>query len=183
MRVVAGLFDDYDEARGAVSDLEAAGFPSEDMSIVANNAGERYTSGGAVPGATGLLMGLDLMVIPGIGPVVGAGWLASAAAGALTGECAGGIIETLTHSGLEEEDAHLYAEGVRRGSALVVVRADEKLVAQADGILRNRNAVDISFRRRAFTEDGWTRFDAASNPYSLDEVTRERERLSPPALL
>lgn len=202
MRVVAGLFDDYHEARGAVSDLEAAGFPSEDMSIVANNAGERYMSNGSGAaagagadagldavggGATGLLTGVGLMAIPGVGPVVAAGWLASAIAGAaaaaLAEGSAGGIIGSLTQSGIEEEDAHLYAEGVRRGSTLVVVKADEMLVAQADGVLRNRNAVDISVRRRAFTEDGWSRFDAASNPYTLDEVARERERLSPPALL
>ncbi|GCA53655.1 hypothetical protein KGO5_06126 [Sinorhizobium sp. KGO-5] len=201
MRTVAGLFDDYGEARGAVSDLEAAGFPSEDISIVANNAGDRYSGDGsgaasgagagaglgAVGGGTlGLLTGLGLMAIPGVGPVVAAGWLAStaagAAAGALAGGAAGGIIGSLTDSGIEEEDAHLYAEGVRRGGALVVVRTEEPLVAQADGILRNRDAVDISVRRRAYTEDGWTRFDTASGPYSLDEIERERERLSRPAL-
>ncbi|PII39224.1 membrane protein, partial [Sinorhizobium meliloti CCBAU 01290] len=85
MRTVAGLFDDYGEARGAVSDLEAAGFPSENISIVANNAGDRYSGDGsaaasgagagaglgAVGGGTlGLLTGLGLMAIPGVGRVV-----------------------------------------------------------------------------------------------------------------
>ncbi|APG86007.1 general stress protein [Sinorhizobium americanum] len=201
MRTVAGLFDDYHDARQAVNDLEAAGIPSEDISIVANNVGDRYSGessgaaegagvgaglGAAGGGAVGLLTGLGLMAIPGVGPVVAAGWLASTAAGAVAGAVAGaatgGIIGSLTDSGVPEEEAHLYAEGVRRGGTLVVAKVDEALVPQADAILRNRHAVDPSVRRRAYTEEGWSTFDAASAPMSLDEVQRERERYRPPAL-
>lgn len=134
MRTVTGLFDDYGDAREAVSDLEAAGVPSDDISIVANNIGDRYSTdgsnaaegagtgaglGAAGGGVVGLLTGLGLMAIPGVGPVVAAGWLAStaagAAAGAIAGGAAGGLIGALTESGVDEEDAHVYAEGVRRG--------------------------------------------------------------------
>lgn len=105
MRTVTGLFDDYDDAREAVSDLEAAGVPSDDISIVANNIGDRYSTdgsnaaegagtgaglGAAGGGVVGLLTGLGLMAIPGVGPVVAAGWLASTAAGAAAGAIAGG---------------------------------------------------------------------------------------------
>lgn len=47
MRTVTGLFDDYGDAREAVSDLEAAGVPSDDISIVANNIGDRYSTDGS----------------------------------------------------------------------------------------------------------------------------------------
>lgn len=198
MKTVAGLFDDYYEARQAVNDLEAAGIPSGDISIIANNAGDRYSVessgategagvgaglGAAGGGAVGLLTGLGLMAIPGVGPVVAAGWLAStavgAAAGAIAGAAAGGIIGSLTESGIDEDDAHLYAEGVRRGGTLVVARVEEAMVAEADAILRNRSAVDITVRRRAYVEEGWTRFDEASAPYTRDQAERERERFRP----
>ncbi|ACP26783.1 hypothetical protein NGR_c30460 [Sinorhizobium fredii NGR234] len=201
MRTVAGLFDDYHDARQAVNDLETAGIPTQDISIVANNAGDRHADessgaaegagvgaglGAAGGGAVGLLTGLGLMAIPGVGPVVAAGWLASTAAGAIAGAVAGaatgGIIGSLTDSGIPDEDAHLYAEGVRRGGTLVVAKVDEALLPQADAILRNRNAVDTSVRRRAYVEEGWSTFDAASAPLSLDEVERERDRYRPPAL-
>lgn len=42
MRTVTGLFDDYADAKTAVSELEAAGVPSRDISIVSSNADGRY---------------------------------------------------------------------------------------------------------------------------------------------
>lgn len=132
MRTVTGLFDDYADASSAVSELEAQGVPSSDISIVSNNGDRRHEEsnaaegagtgagiGAVVGGAGGLLTGLGLMAIPGVGPVVAAGWLAAtaagAAAGAVAGGAAGGIIGALTSSGVPERDAHFYAEGVRRG--------------------------------------------------------------------
>ena len=86
-------------------------------------AGIGATAGGVV----GLLAGLGLLAIPGVGPVVAAGWLVATAAGAAVGGTAGGIIGALTQAGTSQEDAYLYAEGVRCGSTLVSAR-----VADAD---------------------------------------------------
>ncbi|ODR92700.1 hypothetical protein A8M32_04005 [Sinorhizobium alkalisoli] len=44
MRTVTGLFDDFDDARAAVADLETAGISSDDISIVASNTGDRYST-------------------------------------------------------------------------------------------------------------------------------------------
>ncbi|ASY62850.1 hypothetical protein SJ05684_c13950 [Sinorhizobium sojae CCBAU 05684] len=195
MRTVTGLFDDYDDARDAVRELAEAGVPSDDISIVASNIGDRYSAdssdaaegaatgaglGAAGGGVVGLLTGLGLMAIPGVGPVVAAGWLAAtaagAAAGAVAGGAAGGLIGALTDSGVDEEDAHVYAEGVRRGGALVTARVDESLVPEAETILKQRNRVDPAARRSIYAEEGWTQFDENADPYSLDEVERERER-------
>ncbi|MBB4184261.1 hypothetical protein GGE07_000887 [Sinorhizobium terangae] len=195
MRTVSGLFDDYADARGAVSELEAAGIPSDDISIVANNAGERYSDeasgaaegagtgaglGATGGGAIGLLTGLGLLAIPGVGPVVAAGWLASTAAGAVAGAvaggAAGGIIGALTDSGVPEEEAHFYAEGVRRGGTLVTARVDETLAPQAAAILERNNWVDPVERRRAYAAQGWTRFDENLDPYTSEEIERERNR-------
>jgi hypothetical protein len=173
--------------------LEAAGVPSDDISIVSNrsgriegdsNAGEGAATGAgigaAVGGAGGLLTGLGLMAIPGVGPVVAAGWLAAtaagAAAGAVAGGAAGGLIGALTESGVSEDDAHLYAEGVRRGGTLVTARVDEARASEAQSILQGSNWVDPVERRRAYNEQGWTTFDDTLDPYAPEQIEEERNR-------
>src|SRR5258708_16743146 len=97
-QTAAPLYDTYDSGLSAVNALEASGIPHSDISIVSNNVDNRYGKdrptnavedagkgagiGAAVGGVGGLLTGLGLLAIPGIGPVVAAGWLLAAAAGA-----------------------------------------------------------------------------------------------------
>jgi hypothetical protein len=196
MKTVTGLFDDYSDASAAVSALEARGVPSDDISIVSNNVDSRHDKhtgnnaaegagtgagiGAAVGGVGGLLTGLGIMAIPGVGPVVAAGWLAATAAGAVAGAvaggAAGGLIGALTESGVSEDHAHVYAEGVRRGGTLVTARVDETMYAEAEGILRQSNLVDPDTRRQAYSEQGWTRFDDTLDPYGPAEIEEERMR-------
>lgn len=194
MKTVTGLFDDYSGASAAVSALEARGVPSSDISIVSNNADERHNKetnaaagagtgagiGAAVGGVGGLLTGLGIMAIPGVGPVVAAGWLAATAAGAVAGAvaggAAGGLIGALTESGVSEDDAHVYAEGVRRGGTLVTAKVDESLQTEAEAILRKSNWVDPGQRRAVYANEGWTRFNDTLDPYGPAEVEQERLR-------
>ena len=78
--------------------------------------------GAALGGAAGLLAGLGAFILPGVGTVVAAGWLASALAGAVAGGAAGGVVGALIEAGVSENDAAGYAEGVRRGGTLVTIR-------------------------------------------------------------
>ncbi|KPF45128.1 general stress protein [Rhizobium sp. G187] len=197
MKTVTGLFDTYTDASSAVSALEARGIPSDDISIVSNNADNRHKHGdndsaaaegagtgagigAVVGGAGGLLTGLGIMAIPGVGPVVAAGWLAATAAGALAGAvaggAAGGLIGALTDSGVSEEDAHVYAEGVRRGGTLVTARVEDNQEAEAQAILKQSNWVDPTVRRQAYSEQGWTKFDHSAEPYGPAEIEKERDR-------
>jgi hypothetical protein len=197
---VSRLFDDYDTASRAVRDLEAAGIRRDDISIVASNADNWYSSDGSrkvdrdadgtddraegaatgagvgatVGGVAGLLAGLGLMAIPGLGPVVAAGWLAATAAGAAAGGVTGGIVGALTQAGVSEEDAHVYAEGVRRGGTLVTARVPDGERARIDGIL-DRSAVNIRDRANVYRKSGWSRFDERAKPLSADEIRRERQ--------
>src|SRR6201988_4752355 len=91
----------------------------------AESAGKGAGIGAGIGGTAGLLAGLGLLAIPGLGPVVAAGWLAATAVGAAAGAATGGIIGALTEAGVSEEDAHTYAEGVRRGGTLVSARVPE----------------------------------------------------------
>ncbi|RUU50899.1 hypothetical protein EOC99_34455, partial [Mesorhizobium sp. M7A.T.Ca.TU.009.01.1.1] len=185
MKTVTGLFDNYDQARDAVGELEATGVPHDDISIVASNSSGRLTGeaseagedaaagagvGAVIGGAGGLLTGLGLMAIPGVGPVVAAGWLAATAVGAVggavVGGAAGGIIGAMTESGVPENDAHVYAEGVRRGGTMVIARVEDDLVPDAEEILKQYNSVDIARRRNEYEAGGWTGFDPTADVYT-----------------
>jgi hypothetical protein len=199
MRTITGLFDTHDQADRAVRSLKDAGIASDDISIVANGAdgvaatdgddvaegaGAGAGIGAAVGGAGGLLTGLGMLAIPGIGPVVAGGWLLStvvgAAAGAVVGGATGGLIGALTDAGVDERDAHVYAEGVRRGGVLVTARVDEDRADVAQGILQSDDGVNIETRRRDYEATGWESFDEAADPYAPDQIRDYRAGLVPP---
>jgi hypothetical protein len=194
---ISRLYDNYSDAQRAVNDLEAAGVSHSDISIVANNSDNWYSAdkkidrdrdgvddraegagagagiGAGVGGAAGLLAGLGLLAIPGLGPVVAAGWLAATAVGAAAGAATGGIIGALTEAGVSKDDAETYAEGVRRGGTLVTARVAENDRARLDAIL-DRSAVNIQNRRIAWQKSGWKSYDRAAAPYTADQVRKER---------
>jgi hypothetical protein len=191
-KTVSALYDTYNEASSAVSALEAAGIPHSDISIIANNsdnwhkaesnagtgAGAGAGAGAAVGGVGGLLTGLGIMAIPGVGPVVAAGWLVAtavgAAAGAAVGGAAGGLVGSLTSSGVPERDANVYAEGVRRGGTLVTARVDDARSTDAQAILQRYKYVDVNARGDAYRVGGWSAFDAKTPAYTPDQIARDR---------
>ncbi|MBR0799802.1 hypothetical protein JQ615_30965 [Bradyrhizobium jicamae] len=204
---ISRLYDNYSDAERAVSRLESAGVPHSDISIVANNSDNWYDSsrssrkvdrdrdgvddraegagagagiGAGVGGAAGLLAGLGLLAIPGLGPVVAAGWLASTAVGAAAGAATGGIVGALTQAGVPKEDASRYAEGVRRGGTLVSAKVTDNDRARLDALLHDRS-VNLQERSSAWQKAGWSDFDAASPPLSPDDIGRERELYGPGA--
>ena len=104
-------------------------------------------------GTAGLPAGLGLLAIPGLGPVVAAGWLAATAVGAAAGAATGGIVGALTEAGVSEEEAHSYAEGVRRGGTLVSARVADSgerssVVAKSSTSLFLRMLAGIGAGRR-----------------------------------
>jgi hypothetical protein len=183
-RTIARLFDSYAAAAAAVRDLEAAGFSQNDVSLIANNAQGQYSTTATAPardadrdgvddrtesgagtgagigavlgGGAGLLAGIGALAIPGLGPIVAAGWLVAALTGAGAGAAAGGLLGALTTAGVNEADAHVYAEGLRRGGNLVTVRADETRTAQAESILARHGPVDTAQRGADYRASGWS---------------------------
>jgi hypothetical protein len=198
---ISRLYDDYATASHAVRALESAGIPHSDVSIVASNADNWYGDdrksgrvdrdrdgtddraegaaagagiGAALGGTAGLLAGLGLLAIPGIGPVVAAGWLAATGAGAAVGAASGGIVGALSQAGVSEEDAHVYAEGVRRGGTLVTVRVPDSDRARVEALF-DRSAVNIRDRGAAYRNAGWKGFDPKAPAYTADQVRKERD--------
>ncbi len=196
MRAITALFDDYDAAARAVDKLEAEGIPHGDISIVANNAEDRHAGrlasagdptrssepndagvGGAGTGATlgtvlgggaGLLAGIGMLAIPGIGPVVAAGWLVATVAGAGVGAAAGGLLGALTGAGLSEHEAETYAEGVRRGGTLVTARVDDGHADRVLSILDRHGSIDLDERAQDWRAQGWT-----GGPSGIEPANRE----------
>ncbi len=146
---------------------------------VADGAGKGATTGGLVGGGAGLLAGLGMLAIPGLGPVVAAGWLAAtavgAAVGAAAGGAAGGLLGALKEAGHSDEEANVYSEGVRRGGTLISVKAHDDEIARVQEILDGRRGVDATVRGEAYRQSGWARFDESASPYSADEIARERQ--------
>ena len=199
---ISRLYNSYDDARAAVRELEAAGVGHNDISILASNADNWYSEdrkssaypdrdldgkddraeaagagagvGAAVGGAAGLLAGLGLMAIPGVGPVVAAGWLVSTLAGAAAGGVTGGVIGALTQAGVSKEDAEVYAEGLRRGGAVVSARVPDSDAVRLQAVM-DRSAVNIGERSAAYRQAGWRSFDANAPVYTADQIRRERE--------
>lgn len=191
MRTITALYDEFESAVSAVHQLERAGFATDDISLVSRHDEEATAIEGAgigtglgvvVGGTGGLLAGLGMLAIPGIGPVVAAGWLAAtaigAAGGAVVGSVAGGIIGSLVGSGVSEDDANIYAEGLRRGGAIVSAHVPEQRIQEAEAILRDARDVNIEERRRLYEDEGWKRFDDKADPYSNEEIMRQRTFLS-----
>lgn len=185
-KTLTRLYNTYDHATQTIVALKAVGFPETGISLIgpANPATGLVSDapsaagtdaeigaglGGAVGAGTGLLTGLGLMAIPGVGPVVAAGWLvataAGAVAGALAGAAAGGIIGALTSSGMSDADAHVYAEGVRRGGSLVTVRTPDDREIEARRILDDHMPVDVTARGAEYRKEGWEAFDAKAPPH------------------
>jgi hypothetical protein len=188
MITLSRLYADGAVARAVVDELKAAGLPEDDIGIIApsqslarsaqmENAGEDRDGrddrgqmvnrsagiGAALGGAAGLLAGLGAFVLPGIGAVVAAGWLASALAGAVAGGAAGGVVGALIEAGVSENDAAGYAEGVRRGRTLVTIR--------------------VVSRDREFYEDilasmGAPRFEPSGMPVQLRDLDTVRVKRS-----
>ena len=193
-KTVIGLFNNMGEAQNVVKDLVASGFHRDDIGFMANEKqsapsdadtsaeGSKAASGAlagagtgaAIGGVAGLALALAPLAIPGVGPIIAAGPIAAALTGAGIGAVAGGLIGGLTRLGVSEDDAHYYAEGVRRGGILVTVSAaNERDADNAVAILKRHGAVDIDERATEWKKQGWKgRFDADAAPMGATSSER-----------
>ena len=156
-----GVFDDRDDAELAARDLRAKGFTDDQIGYAwRDDAGKTHREGNksgqlAASGAgSGVVLGGVIgagaaLLIPGIGPVVSGGLLATALAGAATGAVAGGvaggIAGALVGLGIPEVEAKYYDEQFRDGRTLMTVKADQRYNDASD-IVRRRNGFDYETR-------------------------------------
>lgn len=158
-----GVFSTQREAERALSELRNAGFPMRQVSIIAqkvegrdnfsgadirteegNRAGEGAATGavtgGVVGGLVGLIGSLTALTIPGVGPLVAGGALASTLTGGVVGAAAGGLVGALVGLGIPEDKAKMYSDRVSRGEYLVVVDGTSEEIRLAESLL-NRHGI------------------------------------------
>ncbi|HEV2705954.1 MAG TPA: CsbD family protein [Pyrinomonadaceae bacterium] len=147
-RTVTGLFRDRESAENAYRSLHSRGYSKDDVNLLMSDetrkrhfkeedtdlgskALEGAGAGAAIGGTTGAILGAiaaigTQVVLPGVGLVI-AGPLAAALAGAGAGGATGGLIGALVGSGIPEDRARVYDEGVRNGGIVMGVnsRTDE----------------------------------------------------------
>ena len=141
---VVGLFQDQASAEAAIQRLTAAGFRGDQIGVAVRDRDQQQTltegtgtqaaeaaatgavSGGMVGGLVGLLAGVGALAIPGIGPIIAGGALASTLAGLGIGAAAGGLIGALVGMGIPEEDAKHFERGFKEGGILVTVNAGSR---------------------------------------------------------
>jgi len=162
-RVYGGLYRDTAAAEQGIRRFRDSGYEGDRIGIVTRDRdeGERIAEdtgakvaggaatgavvGGVLGGVTGLLVGIGALAIPGVGPVVAGGALASAfglgggtaVAGAGIGAGVGGIAGALMGLGFSKDEADYYDNGVREGRTLVTIHDDD---GRADSIFDETGA-------------------------------------------
>lgn len=176
VKSVVGSFNSFDDAAGAARGLRAAGFLESDVNVVANDvrrslgkgtaatkpvtdeeasaAATGVVAGCAVGSAAGIAISLLGLTVSGLGPILAAGPIAAALAGAGIGAVAGGLIGGLTDLGITPSTAENHVKAVIRGAALVTVSADASRVDEAETIMRSHDAFDIEDRVQQWRSAG-----------------------------
>jgi hypothetical protein len=131
---VTAVFADKNSAERVVEELRRQGVRDSHLSVitgheqaagVAAGAGEGLLAGAGV----GALFGLAAALIPGVGPFISAGFLAStlgalgggAAAGAIVGGSAGLIAGALARAGYSKPEAEYFGTELEAGRVLLAV--------------------------------------------------------------
>ncbi len=162
-----GVFPHRRDAEAALIDLRDAGFPLSQVSLIAKDTNGTHNiagtgvninpdaakgnkadegakagaaTGGALGGLGGLLVGLGALAIPGVGPILAGGAVATALttalAGGAIGAAAGGLAGGLVGLGIPENRAKVYSDRINRGDYLVIVDGTEDEVRRAEPILK-----------------------------------------------
>jgi len=160
---VYGIFRNRSQAESAVDRLVAAGFRTEDISVLLpENVGtkdfahEKNTkapegtttgavTGGVVGGTLGLLAGVGALAIPGLGPFIAAGPIMGALAGLGAGGAVGGLVGALVGMGIPEYEAKRYEGRIKEGGILMSVHCDNSdWTKKAKELLKQAGADDVS---------------------------------------
>jgi uncharacterized protein (TIGR02271 family) len=158
-KTIVALYDDRNDAERAADDLAAAGFDRDGIAIdggafattALGATGEGFNAG--TPSATSAR---------------------SSWAGDFSN--ASGRLSSLTRLGVPQADAEVYAEGVRRGGSLLVMKVAGSDVDRALEVIERHSPVDIENRGSTYRQTGWSGYDATLGDYDEVQVREERTR-------
>jgi uncharacterized protein (TIGR02271 family) len=185
---VVGLFHNQNDAERAIQRLKESGFSESQIGVAlkdrkrqeeliegtgtqaAEGAAAGALGGGVLGGVIGLLAGVGALAIPGVGPIIAGGTLASTLAGAGIGAAAGGLIGALAGMGVPEEDARHFDRGFQAGGTLVTVDAGSR-AAEARECLYESGA-DLGSMGRGMTGVSATSADRSIGGADADDTAR-----------
>lgn len=142
------VYENHDDAAEAIHTLLKEGVSKEDISVLGKGEGGEpkddfelekenediayWGKQGAFWGALwGFLMGAFFFWIPGFGPLVATGPVIASLAGALGGAAVVGsataLVAWLMDLGIEEVEAHRYADLLKEGHTLVIVHGQDAI--------------------------------------------------------
>lgn len=181
-KTVTALFKTEEEAARAADALVQDGFTREQIGIIAgyelsqpeqhitspedserkvvNALGKGIAYGGGLGAIAG---GLSALLIPGVGPFVVGGALATTFLGAGLGAATGGVMAGLMKAGVDESDARLYEDALRHGGVVLTVHTDAAHARQAVTILDGLGALDMDEHRQGYGETGEDQVEGATN--------------------
>jgi len=153
---VVAVFPSIDTARDAVQNLNRGGWTTKEVTLLTRgkeseldmtgplNQGDEMEKSAALGAAAGAALGLlassALLVIPGIGPVLFVGAMASG----ITGGLVGGIVGAMSGWGIKEDHAREFEHELRNGKSLVLVTGDPLRLAEAQTLLEDSEAERIA---------------------------------------
>jgi hypothetical protein len=140
LTTISRSYATLDEAKHVIADLEQIGFRPDQLSLIGRRMpdleGEEGAAlAGAGGAARGLLAGMGMLTVPGLGPFVSVGWLASNLVGGSAGPLAASLTGAFTGQFASCEAAERPAALLKRGRSLVSVRGDEAEVQRARVIM------------------------------------------------
>ncbi len=194
---VFGIYPTRGHAEEAVDALRAAGFRNTDISaLFPDNVGSKdfahemhtkapegtaagATSGAVLGGVLGWLAGIGLLAIPGIGPLIAAGPIVAALAGAGAVGAVGGLVGALVGLGIPEYEAKRYEGRIKSGGILLSVHCDSSdWIAKAKDVLKHTGAEDIASASEAGAD-----FGKSDKPLlrtrAMGSELADRERVTP----
>ena len=139
---VIGVFPSLSAAEAALPALANRGWSDEQMSLISRGNesdlgridgiqhGDRTEKGAAVGSAAGaalgLLAGSSLFIVPGLGPVVFAGAMASG----ITGGLVGGLVGAMGGWGVHDDHVRQYEKDLKQGKAIVALSGEPGALAE-----------------------------------------------------
>jgi hypothetical protein len=136
---VFGIYRSQSEVNEGVDALLAAGYRSVDISVVFPDNGATKLGG-----SLGWLSGVKSFAVPGVGPLIGAGPILAALAGATAAGGLGTFTGALGELGIPEHEAKRYEGRLLSGDLLTSVQcANADWAGRAKKILRDTGGEDI----------------------------------------
>lgn len=146
-KTIVALYDDATPVERVLAELDGAGIPRSSFQIVGGSSASSSITSSASDRAFGSDFGV-----------------------------AGSRVSSLTGLGVPESDAHMYAEGVRRGGVLLVGRVPESSCGRALDIIERYDPVDPELHGQRLRDSGWTGYDETAADYDEVQAREERSR-------